>query len=73
MDYYIVRIYRREKGDRDEIVGTVEEASSQERRAFRAPEELWRILSNAGEQAKREKEESARRRRNKANRQRIHS
>ncbi len=44
MDYYIIRIYRREKGDPDGLVGTVEPASSQDRTAFTKPEELWDIL-----------------------------
>ena len=44
MDYYIVRIYQREKGDPGEMVGTVEDAGSSERKAFCSPEELWDIL-----------------------------
>ncbi|MEK6742260.1 MAG: hypothetical protein AABZ15_01545 [Nitrospirota bacterium] len=49
MDYYIVRIYRREQGDPDSIVGTIEEASSAERKSFRSPDELWNILGGRGE------------------------
>lgn len=55
MDYYIVRIYQREKGDPDGLVGTVEEATSQERKVFRSPDELWGILGGSGEGLAKEK------------------
>lgn len=48
MDYYIIRIYQRDKGDPDALVGTVEAAGSSERQAFREPDELWSILSGSG-------------------------
>jgi hypothetical protein len=49
MDYYIIRIYQRNKSDSDSIVGTIEEANSSERKSFRSPDELWDILGGCGE------------------------
>ena len=55
IDYYIVRIYRREKDDPDSIVGTIEQANSSERKAFRCSDELWSILGGFGESKRRDK------------------
>ena len=44
MEVYIVRIYRREKGNPDYVVGTVEEPGKPERKTFAGAEELWKIL-----------------------------
>ncbi len=42
---YIVRIYRFEKNNPRNLVGVVEEAGFEERKAFTNLDELWNILS----------------------------
>jgi hypothetical protein len=42
---YIVRIYRCEKNNPRNLVGVVEEAGVEERKAFTNLDELWKILS----------------------------
>ena len=42
---YIVRIYRCEKNNPRNLVGMVEEAGVEEKRAFTNLDELWNILS----------------------------
>ncbi|HEY7601883.1 MAG TPA: hypothetical protein VIB60_05210 [Methylomirabilota bacterium] len=44
MQSYIVRIYRRDRRAR-RLVGVVEEAGVEGKRAFTSPDELWRILT----------------------------
>ncbi len=59
MDYYIVRIYRREGGKTAGMTGLVEPVSAEGARVFRNAEELWRILScpPAAKQQKEKKKE----------------
>jgi hypothetical protein len=42
---YIVRVYRCEKNNPQNLVGVVEEAGVEERKAFTNLDELWNILS----------------------------
>jgi hypothetical protein len=45
LDNYIVRIYRRNKGDQRLLVGLVEEVGSGGKRAFNTFDDLWDILN----------------------------
>jgi hypothetical protein len=45
MDSYIVRIYRLDTSKPRAIVGTVEEAGAEGKRAFMNVDELWDILN----------------------------
>jgi hypothetical protein len=45
MKSYIVRIYRNERGDRRNFVGTVEEPDVGGKKAFTNLDELWGILN----------------------------
>jgi hypothetical protein len=47
---YIVRIYRRDRRAR-QLVGVVEEAGVEGKRAFTSPDELWRILTASSSRA----------------------
>ena len=42
---YIVRIYRREKGKPQKLIGVVEEVGAEDRKAFSNLDELWKILN----------------------------
>lgn len=44
MDYYIVRIYRRDEFDDEDLTGLVETVGAEGTKVFKNPEELWRIL-----------------------------
>ncbi len=48
MNSYIVRIYREEKDNPRNLVGTVEEAGANEKHVFSTLDELWAILNPAG-------------------------
>jgi hypothetical protein len=55
---YIVRIYREERNNPRDFVGTVEEVGAGEKRAFTCLDELWAILNPPAcreEEAKTEK------------------
>lgn len=52
MNSYIVRIYREEKDNPRNFVGTVEEAGGEEKKAFTNLDELWAILNPAGKRGK---------------------
>jgi hypothetical protein len=47
MTSYIVRIYREEKNNPRNFVGTVEEAAVGEKKVFTSLDELWAILNPA--------------------------
>ncbi len=55
MNSYIVRIYREEKNNPRNFVGTVEEAVAGEKKAFASLDELWVILNPAGKPGKEER------------------
>ncbi len=48
MDSYVIRIYRREKGDPRVLVGVVEPVGIKPKQAFNTIDDLWEIL-NSGE------------------------
>lgn len=52
MNSYIVRIYREEKNNPRNFVGTVEEAGGAEKKAFTNLDELWAILNPARKRGK---------------------
>ena len=52
---YIVRVYRHEKDNPAGLVGIVEKVGEKQKAAFTNIEDLWSILNNAGEPARREK------------------
>jgi len=45
MESYIVRIYRGETDNHHNIVGTVEQAGTEERKSFTDIDELWNIFN----------------------------
>jgi len=45
MDSYIVRIYRFDRSKPRSIIGVVEEAGSEDKKAFMNIDELWKILN----------------------------
>jgi len=45
MENYIVRIYRRNAADSQQIAGMVENVEKRESTAFKSPDELMKILS----------------------------
>ncbi len=47
MDSFIIRIYREEKNNPRNFVGTVEEIGAEEKKAFTNLDELWAILNPA--------------------------
>ncbi len=55
MNSYIVRIYREEKNNPRNFVGTVEDAEGGEKKAFISLDELWTILNPAGKRTKGDK------------------
>lgn len=55
MDSYIIRIYRYEKDRPQRLVGTVEKAGEEGKKAFTHVEELYTILSNADRLLKKRK------------------
>jgi hypothetical protein len=46
MDYYIVRIYRRDERNEQNMVGLVETVGLDGKSVFKNQDELWRILRN---------------------------
>jgi len=46
MDNYIVRIYRRGKGNPRMLVGLVEEVGTKGKKAFNDLDDLWEILNS---------------------------
>jgi hypothetical protein len=55
MESYIVRIYRGETDNPRNIVGTVEQAGSEERKSFSDIDELWNIFNPLKKRQKRGK------------------
>ena len=53
MNSYILRIYREEKNNPRNYVGTVEHVGTPEKKAFTSLDELWAILNPAGKYRKR--------------------
>ena len=45
MDSYVIRIYFRDRKDREKVVGVVEEADGKRKKGFTTPETLWKILA----------------------------
>ncbi len=45
MDSYIVRVYRFDRSKPRAIIGVVEEAGSDDKKAFMNIDELWKILN----------------------------
>ena len=45
MDYYIVRIYRRNEQEDRNMIGLVETVGKKEADVFKSSDELWNILS----------------------------
>jgi len=52
MESFIVRIYRQEKDNPENLVGTIEHVDTSGKKAFRRVKELWEILNNTKEKAK---------------------
>jgi hypothetical protein len=50
MEYFIVRIYRRDEDDRRRVSGLVETVGVEGTNTFHSSEELWSILCVSGEQ-----------------------
>ncbi len=46
MDNYIIRIYRRKRGNPRVLVGVVEEVGSKGKKAFNDLDDLWEILNS---------------------------
>jgi len=48
MDSYLIRVYRREKGNPESIVGIIEEIGAKEKHSFKNLSELGKIICPAG-------------------------
>jgi hypothetical protein len=65
MNYYIVRIYRRDPDNNQKMSGIVEEACDGKKQKFSTFDELWKILRTAKhERGRREVKTPERRNRN---------
>jgi len=51
MDSYLIRIYRREKGKPENIVGIIEEICTKEKHSFKNLSELGKIICPATEKS----------------------
>lgn len=63
MEYYIVRVYRREPDGVEELTGIVEDVVRKVRTPFKDPEGLWRALhdqAQAGIPARENEDETGR-------------
>jgi hypothetical protein len=56
MESFIVRIYRQEKDNPENLVGTIEHVDSGSKKAFKQIKELWETLNNTKEKAKKNNE-----------------
>jgi hypothetical protein len=52
MESFIVRIYRQEKDNPENLVGTIEHVDTGSKKTFRRIKELWEILNNTEKKVK---------------------
>ncbi|MDX2440721.1 MAG: hypothetical protein QNK40_09240 [Desulfobacterales bacterium] len=67
MDSYLIRIYRREKGKPENIVGIIEEIGAKEKHSFKNLSELGKIICPIIQKSPRKKQTKSSKKKKKEN------